>query len=204
MPINMLPSLRILRRPEQQYMVQFGIAMQDTDQRGNLYMGAPAMVYGAGVVYHLDLHTLQTPIAGTIPPFRTLQFTATMFYTGASPNIREFYIFNPTTSQCITVLMPPALGTSPSVINACVPFALDSSAELDVFWKVGSSSAVPTETSINLNACLYTHEVSSYWNESTVAIALQTGAVIPHETAPQFSTIKGGHMQQHDLLALEN
>lgn len=203
MPVIMPPSLRILRRPEQQYLVQFGLLMQDSDPHTQQYIGAPGMVYSAGTLYEIDLHTILTPIAGTIPPLRTLQFTATMFYTSASPNIREFYIWNPTTSQVITVLMPPALGTSPSIINACVPFFMDSSAPLTILWRTGSNPAVLTECNINFSAVLLTYDVASYWYESTNAIALSSGAVVPHDGLAEFDTILGGNMRQTEMLVLK-
>lgn len=208
MPITMPPSLRILRRhvePNQanvEYLVQFAIEMQDSDPRTPQYIGAPGMPYSSGTVYEIDLHTILSPIAAQIPNIRSLQFTATMFYTSASPNIKEFYIFNPTTSQVVTVLMLPALGTSPSVVNAAVPFTMDSAAQLNVFWRTGANPTVLTETVINLSAVLLTYDVSSYWSQTTDAIALSSGAVVPHAELADFKTIKGGNMQQDELLLL--
>jgi hypothetical protein len=198
----MPPSLRILRRPETQYLVHFGLTLQDSDPKGQQFAGAPAMIQAAGSVYEIDLHTILTPIAGTIPALRTLQLSATMFYTSASPVIKEFYIYNPTTSQTLTVLMPPVFGLAPSVINLSVPFFMDASAPLTIFWRVGSNPAVLTETTINISATMLTYDVDSYWQESCNAWALATGAVVPHDTTPDFVPRKAGNQQQYDVLAI--
>ncbi len=202
MPITMPPSLRILRRPETEYMVHFGLTMQDSDPRGQQYAGAPAMIQASGTHYEIDLHTILTPIAGTIPPLRTLQLSATMFYTSASPTIKEFYIYNPTTSQCITVLMPPVFGVAPSAVNLCVPFYVDASAPLQIFWRTSSNPTVLTETNIQLSAVMLTYDVDSYWNESSNAWSLAAGAVVPHDAAPNFVPIKIGNRQQFEVLAI--
>lgn len=203
MPVTMPPSLRILRRPETQYLVHFGLTLQDSDPKGQQFAGAPAMIQAAGSLYEIDLHTILTPLAGTLPPLLTLQLSATMFYTSASPIIKEFYIYNPTTSQVVTVLMPPVFGTAPSVVNLCVPFFMDASAPLQVFWRTGSNPSVLTETTINIGAVMLTYDVDAYWQESCNAWALNTSAVVPHDTAPLFVPFKGGNQQQFDLLRID-
>lgn len=178
MPVTMPPSLRILRRhvdpayPNVEYLVHFGIHMLDTDPRTNQFLGAPAMIYAGGTVYEIDLHTILSPIAAQIPSIRTLQLTATLFNTGVSPSPVEFYIWNPTTSQTITVSMLPATGTSvPSVVNLSVPFHMDSAAQLAIFWRTGADPTVHTNTGIYLSATLLTFDVDSYWTQTSASIA---------------------------------
>lgn len=165
MPVTMPPSLRILRREEKQFLVQFGVQLNNTDKRTPQGFAVPAMVQSEGVVYEIDLHTILTPVAGTIPPLRTLQLTAVMLAnSGTAQDVREFYIYNPTTSQVVTVCMLPADVVTPSVVNFSVPFFTDGAAPVTVFWRTGSSAM---DTVININAVLLTYDQAAYWHQTS-------------------------------------
>ena len=174
MPVTQSPTLNVIDQTSGQFMVQFGIFMnEDPTQRQTLVV--PNIVDGTGSLYSIDLSKVNTPARGNIPAIRSLAvcFDSREVGTpGPVLNLTPIYIWNPKTNQVVSFFPAPSVPTVayPSIINAVVPFYCASDQTIQIFRQSGNA---PLDYWVGAAFSAFTFDISSYYSSNSVGWALQ-------------------------------
>jgi len=123
-PITQPPTLNIINSDAHQFMITFGVGIQDGENSQQLPI--PNQTASLGSVYTIDLSRINTPARGNIPAIRCLGFSMNITpAAGPASFTNTVYLWNQRTKQLYSFLPPLTQATVAAYqgnINGVIPF----------------------------------------------------------------------------------
>lgn len=132
MPITQPPTLNIIDRGANQFIIAFGVQADDNDP--SMTLTVPNLFAGEGNLYTIDFASINTPGRGNIPAIRSLGFSIANAIAGPAPNVSApIYVWNPETNQVLAICPQAGLGNNPASVMGMVPFYCKPTQKIQIF-----------------------------------------------------------------------
>lgn len=159
MPITQPPTLNIINSDAHQFMITFGVQVQDGENSQQI--AVPNQTSNLGSVYIIDLSRINTPARGNVPAIRALGFSMNLTpAAGPASFTNTIYLWNQRTKQLYSFLPPLTQATVASYqgnINGVIPFFAEPNENIIITRPDGGA------TFVGCSFAAYTFDVDSFY-----------------------------------------